>query len=497
MAVNDWQKTIQQKLKSRIHLERLPLPSLGLRVSERKLLLFVVDAFLVNCSLIASLFLFTELLPSLRAVVEVYKWFVTLTAVWLGVSAIFDVYDLARAASLGFSLRAAMPAAAVTAMFYSGIPWLTPPIEQRSQAFSFILIATLSVGIWRAFYARLFIQPTFQHRALIIGAGRSGRALVRALQAEHARSSANPFQGTGYVLLGFIDDNAVYQNEAVEHVPVLGGSQHLVDVARRLRVDEIIVSITHAHRIRPEMFEAILDCREMGFPITTMPTVYERLTGRVAVEHASRNVEIAAGQTSGPFFRFYRVFKRLIDVMLAISGVLVLLLLIPFVALANALASPGSLFFRQRRVGYAGRTFSLLKFRSMVPDAEEAQGAQWAQEADARVTPIGRWLRYTHLDELPQVINVLRGEMSIVGPRPERPEFVARLSRDIPFYRARHSVRPGITGWAQIHQNYGDSVEGAREKLEYDLYYVKHATPITDVVIILRTVSKVLSLQGR
>ena len=497
MAVNEWQKTIQQKLKSRLSWERLPLPSLGLRVSERKLLLFIVDAFLVNCSLIAAVLIFTELLPGLRAVVEVYKWFVTLTAVWLGVSAIFDAYNLARAASLSYSLRAAIPAAALTAAFYTGIPWLTPPIEHRSQAFGFILMAMISVGVWRALYARLFVQPTFQHRALIVGAGRSGRALVRALQAEHDRDSANPFQGTGYILLGFIDDNPAYQNETIEKVPVLGDSQRLVETAQRLRVDEIIVSISHAHRIRPELFEAILDCREMGLPITTMPTLYERLTGRVAVEHASRNMEIASGQTSGPFFRFFGLFKRLIDVLLALAGLALLVVLVPLVSLANALTSPGALFFRQERVGYAGRAFVLLKFRSMVPDAEGTQGPQWAQEADARVTPVGRWLRYTHLDELPQVINVLRGEMSIVGPRPERPEFVARLSRDIPFYRARHSVRPGITGWAQIHQNYGDSVEGAREKLEYDLYYVKHATPISDAIIILRTISKVLGLQGR
>ena len=497
MAVNEWQKTIQQKLKARFPQERLPLPSLGLRVSERKLLLFLVDAFLVNCSLVAALLIFTELLPSLRSVIEVYKWFVTLTAVWLIVSAIFDVYNLARAASLGYSLRAAIPAAGLTAAFYSGIPWLTPPIEHRSQAFGFILLAMLSVGVWRALYARLFVQPTFQHRALIVGAGRSGRALVRALHAEDDRSGANPFQGTGYILLGFIDDDPAYQSKTIEMVPVLGDSQRLVEAALRLRADEIIVSITRAHRIRPELFEAILDCREMGLPITTMPTVYERLTGRVAVEHASRNMEIAAGQTGGPFFRFYGLLKRLMDVLLALSGLAVLVLLVPFVALANAFTSPGPLFFRQERIGYTGRTFVLLKFRSMVPDAEGVQGAQWAREADARVTPVGRWLRYTHLDELPQVINVLRGEMSIVGPRPERPEFVDRLSRDIPFYRARHSVRPGITGWAQIHQNYGDSVEGAKEKLEYDLYYVKHASPVTDVLIILRTISKVLGLQGR
>jgi lipopolysaccharide/colanic/teichoic acid biosynthesis glycosyltransferase len=169
----------------------------------------------------------------------------------------------------------------------------------------------------------------------------------------------------------------------------------------------------------------------------------------------------------------------------------------PAVWLGNRLWSPGPLFFCQKRVGRGGRPFTVIKYRSMVPDAEQECGAVWASEGDNRVTVFGSFLRKSHLDELPQVINVLRGEMSLVGPRPERPEFVGQLSELIPFYRARHCLRPGITGWAQIHQNYGDSIEGAKEKLEYDLYYTKHAGPMLDAIIILRTISKVLGLRGR
>lgn len=154
------------------------------------------------------------------------------------------------------------------------------------------------------------------------------------------------------------------------------------------------------------------------------------------------------------------------------------------------------LFFKQTRVGRSGRPFSIIKFRSMVTDAEK-RGAMWAQAHDVRVTKIGRLLRWSHIDELPQIINVLRGEMSLVGPRPERPEFVEQLAPSIPFYRARHCTKPGITGWAQIHQDYGDTIEGAQEKLEYDLYYVKHASPILDMLIMLRTITKVVGLRGR
>jgi len=234
----------------------------------------------------------------------------------------------------------------------------------------------------------------------------------------------------------------------------------------------------------------------MGLPVTTMTTIYERLTGRVAVEHASRDIETATGHADGLFMRFYGVIKRVMDVLGALVGLLVVGLLWPLVWLGNRSSSPGPILYRQERVGRGGRMFTVYKFRSMWPDAEE-NGAVWATKDDHRVTPVGRILRKTHLDELPQVYNVLKGEMSLAGPRPERPEFVQQLSREIPFYRARHCLKPGITGWAQIHQDYGDSVERAKEKLEYDLFYVKRANPLLDALIILRTVSKMLGLKGR
>jgi lipopolysaccharide/colanic/teichoic acid biosynthesis glycosyltransferase len=196
--------------------------------------------------------------------------------------------------------------------------------------------------------------------------------------------------------------------------------------------------------------------------------------------------------------RLYAAVKRITDVLLALLGLFGLALIIPGVALVNALTSPGPLFYRQRRVGKGGRSFVLTKFRSMVPDAEKLTGAVWsAGEQDPRITLAGRWLRKTRLDEVPQMINVLRGEMSIVGPRPERPCFVGQLSRELPLYRARHAVKPGLTGWAQIRYRYGDSVEDARIKLEYDLYYVKHASLWLDLLIMLQTSRVVLRLRGK
>jgi exopolysaccharide biosynthesis polyprenyl glycosylphosphotransferase len=195
--------------------------------------------------------------------------------------------------------------------------------------------------------------------------------------------------------------------------------------------------------------------------------------------------------------RLYLVGKRTVDFSASLAGLALLALVIPFVAIANRMSSPGPLFYRQWRVGAGGRLFQCIKFRSMVPDAEKHTGAVWAKSDDDRITPAGRVMRKTRIDELPQFINVLRGEMSLIGPRPERPEFVESLAKTIPFYRARHAVRPGITGWAQVQYRYGNTVDDARIKLEYDLYYVKNASILLDLRIVLRTISVMLQLKGQ
>jgi lipopolysaccharide/colanic/teichoic acid biosynthesis glycosyltransferase len=195
-------------------------------------------------------------------------------------------------------------------------------------------------------------------------------------------------------------------------------------------------------------------------------------------------------------YRLFHVFKRLLDLFMCLPLLLALLLVTPFIWLVNKLVAPGPLFYTQTRLGISGKPFQIYKFRSMRTDAEKDGRAVWAQGADSRITPVGRWLRRTRLDELPQCINVLRGEMSIIGPRPERPEFVDQLSAAIPYYRARHAVRPGLTGWAQVRFRYGSSIEDSRVKLEYDLFYVKHASPLLDLQIMVRTLAIMLQMKG-
>jgi len=217
----------------------------------------------------------------------------------------------------------------------------------------------------------------------------------------------------------------------------------------------------------------------------------------VPVEHAGRNLHVVLPVSPPAGQRLYVAAWRGLEIALSVAGCAGMLCLAPLVWLANALTSRGPLFYRQERVGKGGRPFEVIKFRSMVPDAEQACGAVWSCEGDARITPVGRFLRRTRLDEVPQFWNVLRGEMSLIGPRPERPGFVEELAASIPFYRVRHAVKPGITGWAQVRYAYGASVADALIKLQYDLYYIKHQGPYLDLSILIKSVQVVLGMRGR
>ena len=465
------------------------------RSSERRIVLWLVDVLIINLALAVAWVMASQDSLTLQTITSPYKWYITLTLVWCVVAFVFDVYDLARSASTTNIVRNISLAAVTTALIYTLIPWLTPPLQNRTLLFVFGSLVWGGLVSWRVVYAQLFVQPYFRQRALVVGAGWAGRTLVDTLAG--ASSDGNPFRGTGYQILGFIDDNPEIIGSRVEGVPVLGGRDILVPMAEALEIDEIVLAITHRHAIADDLFDELLRCRELGIRVSTMIGLYENLTGRVPVNHVGRDLYLALPAGDRPSERVYMVVKRLIDLLAAIVGLALVLPVAVFVALANHWKSPGPLFYRQTWVGKGGRLYQVIKFRSMIPDAEAETGAVWASHEDDRITPVGRLLRKTRLDEFPQFFNVLKGEMSLIGPRPERPEFVEQLADEIPFYRARHAVRPGITGWAQVSYRYGSSADDARIKLEYDLYYVNHMSPLLDFRIMLRTVQVMLEFKGQ
>ncbi|MDR7555995.1 MAG: sugar transferase [Armatimonadota bacterium] len=461
--------------------------TLALRLSERKIILFLADMAAIVAALLLVLHLRFGAPLSWTTVARDRGWFLLLGGLWVVFAFLLDTYDLQRASRIASGVSTAGATALATTAAYLLIPYITPPLHQsRLTALLFVGAMLGLVAVGRTAYAGLLVQPTFRHRLLIVGAGQAGRTLVDVIRA-HA--------GVEYTAVGFVDDAVGHQPAAVQGLPVLGTSHDLVRVAEQHGVSEVVLAITQRDRLSPALVQALIDCRERGMHVSEMQVVCERLTGRVPLAHAGTNLHVVLPVGHGSH-RIYAVVKRLTDLVIGLVGLATLVLVLPAVALLIRLDGPGPIFYRQVRIGRGGRPFVLTKFRTMRVDAED-DGPQWAQPDDPRVTRIGRWLRRLHVDELPQALNLLRGEMSCVGPRPERPEFVAELDRHIPFYRARHAVRPGVTGWAQVNYPYGRSLEDALVKLEYDLYYVKHCSPLLDATILLRTLAVVLSLRER
>ena len=470
---------------------RIPLPGLSLGISERRLLLGVVDGLAMNAALAAALALRQDagsLGEQLRQFTAHPEWFALLTLLWLVIASVFDCYDLETASNAFTSAFAVARAVAVTCLVYLFAPYISPPLFQSRFAWLLlILFAVCLVVAWRIVYATVFVQPVFQRKALIVGAGRTGITLLQTLQA---------VASSDYCVCGFIDDDPAKRGASVEEIPVLGTSQELLSVAKREGVNEVILAITYADTMSKSLLQAIMDCHEQGIHVATMPVVYESIAGRVAVEHIGRRLHLLLPLNFSATQRIYEALKRLFDVVGAIIGLAVFTICLPFIVVAIKLDSWGAVFYAQERVGKGGRVFKVIKLRSMVEGAEKHGQAVWATADDERVTRVGKFLRRTRLDEVPQLVNVLKGEMSLVGPRPERPQFVAQLAEQIPFYRARHAVKPGLTGWAQVKYRYGSTVDDALIKLQYDLYYIKHRSLYLDLLIATKTVLVMLSFQG-
>ncbi len=476
---------------------RIPLPSLHLALSERRLLLAAVDLALLNLALGLVVALRMEEFAALYDLTERAVWFVTLSTLWLLVGAWLNIYSLPRAANVVDSPLTAGTAALITGGVYLLVPRVTPPLPtHRAEAFLLPLAAALGVAAWRLVYASVFVQPGFQRRIIILGAGWAGRVLMQAIR-EVGNGAADLNRATGYMVLGFVDDDVSIAGKVVEGAPVLGTRADLRRLVRELHPDELVLAITNVGSLSGDFFQAILDCRESGLQLTTMANLYERITGRVPVQHAGRDLNVVIPLDRPAAHRLYMSLRRAVDITAGVLGCLLVALLCLPLWIANRLTSPGPLLYWQDRVGMGGKIFSLVKFRSMCTDAEKESGAVWAAADDQRVTRLGRFLRRTRLDEFPQFWNVLKGDMALIGPRPERPEFVGRLSREIPFYRLRHAVKPGITGWAQVRHGYAASSQDSLVKLQYDLYYIKHKGPYLDILILMRTGGVMLGLKGR
>lgn len=394
---------------------------------------------------------------------------------------VFDFYNLEDLRSSRYTIRFLL-ATVIAFVLISSIYYIFH-VHPGSQILflSSMLICSFLLG-WRYFLDRLFKYSEKPLRLLIVGAGQTGGTLFEMLK-----------NNKDYEIMGFLDDDEKKWGVCVGNASVIGGTGMLSSLVKELKIDKIIIAIKR--QMQADVYKRLVEAKFNGVDVYEMPTFYEKIAGKLPVLHMKEMwlgyVDIYGVKTN----LYNSKVKKIFDKSLAIIGLIVLFPFICVIAFFIKIDSRGSIFYRQKRVGFNGVIFDLIKFRSMKKDAE-MNGAVWAQKNDRRITRFGRITRFLRIDELPQLWNVIKGELSLVGPRPERPEFVDSLIQRIPYYSLRHSVKPGITGWAQINYPYGASKEDALEKLQYDLYYIKNLTFLLDLYIMLRTIRTVLFGKG-
>jgi sugar transferase (PEP-CTERM system associated) len=392
------------------------------------------------------------------------------------------VYGVDALQSLRFAVVRLLVAVSLGVIFQSVMAFILPGATLwRSNSLYAMIRAFLFLATSRAILSNLVGGQSFKRRLLVLGAGRRANR-IKDLEAT---------PGTGFVVVGFIamdEANSVIP-EAINRSAIC----NLADYVEKLGASEVVLALEERRNALP--LDDLLRIKTTGVHVNDISTFLERETGRVDLDSVNPSWLIFSdGFSSGR--RLSGIAKRLFDIT---ASLLLLFFTAPVIllfALLIKLESKGPAFYRQVRVGLFGQPYHVLKLRSMRTDAEASGKAVWAQKDDARITMIGKFIREFRIDELPQTLNVLKGEMSFVGPRPERPEFVADLEKQLSYYAERHMVKPGITGWAQVNYPYGASIEDSRHKLEYDLYYAKNYTPFLDLLILLQTVRVVFWPDG-
>ncbi len=461
---------------------------LPIRGNERQLILLLGDLIFSSLSVLVALYFWAQKdwLDFSWDFVDQRApfWFYLLPLIWCLL--LIELYDIKKANRHGDVLRVVGTAAGVSVLVYLLIFFLsTPDSLPRRGVAVFLLSAVILTIVWRFLFISVFTAPVFHRRVLVIGAGKAGSTLVGMVK----RLKPEPF-----MIVGFIDDDPEKKGIIIEDVPVIGGSETLIAKIQEEQITDLIFAISG--ELNPDMSRSILTAQEEGIEIISLPTVYEEVFGRVPIfllqsDWLLRSF-IDQAHTSG----IYEFIKRFLDIISGFLGLLVLAVLYPLVALTILLDDGAPVIFSQLRVGKNGKPYKLYKFRTMRKDAESDGVARMTSTDDRRITRLGKVWRRSHIDELPQVINILKGENSLIGPRAEQIELVNQFQQQIPFYRARLFVKPGLTGWAQVNQRYASTVEDTAVKLEYDLYYIKHRNLLLDLNIAIRTIGAVLGFRG-
>jgi exopolysaccharide biosynthesis polyprenyl glycosylphosphotransferase len=451
-------------------------------LSERKLFLRIIDIIVVGASIfILSNYLDFHYFKALDS--NLIVWISTLCVYVLFFGQIFELYNLKVSSSRFLVIRSILITSLLVTVFYIFTPIISPELpENRLQILYLFATVFLPITIWRFLYIGFITLPKYHKYILLIGDEVELLDLIPLINTNAPDNS----------IIGYVADAQILGLEKYKFFDA--ANNKIEDIVTNHYVSEVVVSkseIAASVNINNQLIQLF----ENGVSIVSSRKFIEKITFSLPVLNLKESFYDYLAFSKSHRSNLYIVFIRFIDILVSLIGVLFLTISLPFFIIGNLLANRGSLFYFQDRVGKKGEIFNIIKLRTMISSAEK-DGAVWAEKNDSRITSFGKFLRKTRLDEIPQFINILRGEMSLIGPRPERPEFVEELEKEIPFYAIRHVIKPGLTGWAQVMYPYASTQEEQKTKLHYDLYYIKERNLLLDFRIIIKTISTVVYFKG-
>ncbi|TVZ54875.1 exopolysaccharide biosynthesis polyprenyl glycosylphosphotransferase [Lutibacter sp. Hel_I_33_5] len=453
-----------------------------INISERKLLLRFFDVlfplfFLWITSVYSDYAYFNFSNP------KILVWCLVLSFYIVLFGEIFQLYNLKTTYSRYIVFRNVFITSLVVTIAYIFTPIVSPLLpHERVHILYFFLLITFSIFSWRILYLAVLYKPKYFKSIVIIGGKENVKRLLSIINVKQQHN-----------IINYISDTNIDESDKFLDI----NNVNIYDECLNANVSEVIVSTDNlSNELTNKLNKEMILLFEKGINITSFESYYEDNTDRIPKEYLDHNFYKKISYSENNYNRMYLFIHRVVDVLVSIFGLISFLLILPFIFVGNLLGNRGSIFYTQERVGLKGEKFKIYKLRSMVSNAEQ-NGAVWAVKNDVRITSFGKFLRKTRLDEVPQFINILKGEMSLIGPRPERPEFVDKLKKEIPFYAIRNVIRPGLTGWAQVNYPYANTIEEQEKKLRYDLYYIKERSTFLDFKVLIKTISTILLFKGQ
>lgn len=454
-------------------------------ISERKMILRVFDVFFVFGSLffIGNVFDFDYFILSTNNL-----YWMLILGVYINLfGTIFEMYNLQVASNQFQVLKSSILTVSTTVLVYLLTPIYSPELpSKRIQIVLFYVVVFLALFLWRMFYVSFLASNRFLQNAVLICDKEQVEELISGL--EHI----DPH----YKIIAFVSADAA-EDEIIEYPYVQNIKRDaLFSFVKQNSISEIVIASQKTEGITAELYQQLLHLLESGAIIREYTQVYESKTQRIPVHYMSRDFYRFFPFSRSNHNKLYLIGARIFEISASVLGLCIGLVLFPLILIGNAIGNRGKLFYTQERVGKDGVVFEILKFRTMVSNAE-SNGAVFTTTNDSRVTVFGKFLRKTRIDEFPQFINILKGDMAVIGPRPERPFFVKEIAEVMPFYETRHIIKPGLTGWAQVNYAYGATIDDSLIKLQYDLYYIKHRSIFLDLNIAFKTITTVLFYRGQ